>query len=251
MTGGTVQIHCHPVLNKTSHRNAGIYRTHKPVDDKPKPLSYVSIGYAYDDRIKKPNSRFGGKQFITNPPKNTSGDVGHFHKNKYSSEKYVDTNTYLKKQPLDKRSLGFGSKDAHKRDEFTTTVRTEQYREQLKFESLTKPADVDGKVMEAWGEQSKKETSFPAGLKETKFLYDIGRSQETAFDPKSSRDTFYNALMCKSRTRTNRRTGGYHLSSSDIGSGVEELDHGKCKPTHGHHRATKEFYDRSHLNIAW
>jgi len=245
--GKRVTIHCHPVLNNTSHRNAGLYRTHKGTADKPTPLSYTSIGDPYKDEKEKPRSSYGGKQLQTNPPKNTSGGVGYFNRMTHTGDKYVDTMTYLKTQPLERRLMGFGSKDASKRDEFTTTTRTEQYREQLKFESLTKPVGVDHMVKNAWGAETQKENTFPAGLKETKHLYDIGRSQETAFDPRSSRDTFYNVLMCKSRERGNRRTGGYHLSSNDIGAGVGDLDHGECKPKHGHHRATKSFYDRSHL----
>jgi len=177
---------------------------------------------------------------MTMPPKNTSGNVGHFGKFTYTSDNYADKMSYLKKQPVDSRKLGFGTHDASKRDEFTTTIRTEQYRQQLKFETLTKPA-------EGAQEDVPPEKTFPSGLKECKHLYDIGRTHETAFDPKSSRDTFYNRLQCKSRWRADRRTGGYHLSSAEIGEGVPELDHGKCKPTHGHQKATKYFFDRSHL----
>jgi hypothetical protein len=244
MTGGRqVTIHCHPILNKTSHRNSGLYRTKKATADKPTPLSYTSIGDPYNDIKSKPRAAYRGKQLQTNPPKNTSGGVGYFAKMTYTADRYSDTMTYLKSQPLERRKMGFGSKDASKRDEFTTTTRTEQYREQLKFETLTKPTAAK----EAWGEDTQKENTFPAGLKETKFLYDIGRSQETAFDPKSSRDTFYNALMCKSRQRADRRTGGQFLSSLDYGDGVLDLDHGECKPQHGHHKATKQFFDHSHL----
>lgn len=39
---------------------------------------------------------------------------------------------FLKTQPLAERKLGFGTRDAFKTSEFTNTVRTEQYREQLK-----------------------------------------------------------------------------------------------------------------------
>ena len=38
---------------------------------------------------------------------------------------------YIETQPLDSRKQGFGSRDAHRRDEFSNSVRTEQYRAQL------------------------------------------------------------------------------------------------------------------------
>jgi len=235
-----LKAHCHPTLNESSKPRPGIYRSHRQgknfIGTAP---SYITIGDPYQRTIQG-SSRFKNKQFITNPPKDTSGNIGHFEKYKYSSDNYSDQTKYLSKQPMEKRLLGFGSHDAAKRDEFTTTVRTEQYRQQLKFEGLTKSPDCEM-------EEECNENSFPVGLKETKFLYDIGRTQETSFDPKSSRDTFYNALMCKSRNRGPRRTGGYHLTSAECGQGVLDLDHAACKPTHGHQKATKSFFDRSHL----
>ncbi len=39
-----------------------------------------------------------------------------------------ETVRYTKTQPLNKRNLGFGTKDAFKRGEFTAAIRTEQYR---------------------------------------------------------------------------------------------------------------------------
>lgn len=239
-----LKLHSHPTLNATSKANPGLYRSHKPNKNVMSNTSYITIGDKYNDSIlKKSNHRsaYAGKQLITNPPKNTSGGVGFFTRSTYTSDNYSDKTTYLKTQPVDNRRLGFGTHDAARRDEFTTHIRTEQYREQLKFEALTKPAG-GGEEGEAPAPRT-----FPKGLKECKHLYDIGRNIETEFDPKSSRDTFYNRLMCKSRDRAPMRTGGYYRSSADIGAGVEELDHGDCKPQFGHHKATKAFFDNSHL----
>ena len=72
---------------------------------------------------------------------------------------------------------------------------------------------------------------------------------ETEFDPRSNRDTWYNALRCKSRVRTDRRLGGGWVSSSEVGTGIAALDHGQFKAKHGHIKATKTFFDRSHLNV--
>lgn len=51
---------------------------------------------------------------------------------------------FLKIEPPEKRKLGFGTRDAHKSAEFTNTLRTEQYREQL-----TKELQVEEGVAEA------------------------------------------------------------------------------------------------------
>jgi hypothetical protein len=51
---------------------------------------------------------YGGKSFV------------------YSSDQYAENVPYTKLQPHDKRKLGFGTHDAHKRDEFTQSIRTQQ-----------------------------------------------------------------------------------------------------------------------------
>ena len=88
---------------------------------------------------------------------------------------------------------------------------------------------------------------FPEGLTECKHLYDIGRSLSTEFDPKSSRDCFYNKLMSPSRKRPDRRTGGAYISAAECGTGVNKVEHEH--PHHGHDHATKQFYDKSHLGV--
>jgi hypothetical protein len=51
-----------------------------------------------------------------------------FAKVTYASEPYSEMERYTKTQPLDSRKKGFGSKDASRRGEFTSYIRTEQYR---------------------------------------------------------------------------------------------------------------------------
>lgn len=47
---------------------------------------------------------------------------------------YIDKNMYLESQP--ERYKGFLSSDFSKTDEFSNTIRTEQYRDQLKVGAL-------------------------------------------------------------------------------------------------------------------
>jgi hypothetical protein len=248
----------HPQLSRGARTNPGPYMSH--VQHKNQQVfpsqapGYITIKDPYHDpakRMGKPAARFTGKQFLTNPPKDVSDGNGYFNKMRYANEKYVEVVPYTVQQPADKRKLGFGSHDAAKRGEFSTTIRTEQYRQQLKMEllqaqKLSKESAVSGDDLHqaATGNQ---EVTFPSGLKPCRHLFDIGRQNITEFDPKSKSDTFYNALMCKSRKRPDRRDGMAMVSSNAIGNGIRELDHATVKPKHGHVRATKAFYDRSHI----
>jgi len=178
----------------------------------------------------------------TNPPKRTDGGVGYFEKMSYKADSYIDKTTYLGSQPIDQRKSGFGSHDASRRDEFTTGIRTEQYREQLKSETektvklASDPQIDEGDALDELVSPTKKT-----------FLFDIGRTQQTEFDPRSSKDTFYNALECKSRIRQDRNNGPYMVSSQKVGEGTKGLDHAQCRPMWGHVKSTKEFNDHSHL----
>jgi hypothetical protein len=223
--------------------------------------SYISIGDKYNDPAKRnvPSSRFKGTQFRTNPAKNTSGGIGYFTKFDYSAgNTYKDTLGFMKEQPIDQRKLGFGSHDASKRGEFTTTIRTEQYREQLVSEAtkvVKLPSDLtdqdgDGDVdeLDLMIRNQKEARKLPGTLKTAKHLYDIGRSQETEFDPKCKVDTYYNALACKSRVREDRVLGSHRTSNNDFGGGVAGKDMSEYKPKHGRISTTSQFYDRGSLN---
>ncbi len=61
---------------------------------------------------------------------------GFFTKTVYKAGGYQEATRYIQTQPLDARKRGFGTKDAHKRDEFSNGVRTEQYRESIRKEKF-------------------------------------------------------------------------------------------------------------------
>ena len=71
-----------------------------------------------------------GRQFVVGRCAKTQH--GTFSKYEYKNNPYQATVPYLKRQPLNTRKLGFGSRNATVRDEFTSYIRTQQYREQLK-----------------------------------------------------------------------------------------------------------------------
>ena len=135
--------------------------------------SYLSQGDPYRDpsasEARQP--RHNGKQFTTAPSKNTCNGMGYFQKRTYSSDPLADNMMYLKTQPVDSRKLGFGTKDAHRRDEFMSHIRTEQYRETLKREmEIVESQKGQKNALHALSGIGEHVRIFPKGLKETKYL---------------------------------------------------------------------------------
>lgn len=135
---------------------------------------------------------------------------------------------YLSTQPLDKRAKGFGSRDASRRDEFTSAVRTEQYRQSIRKEmqtfSNTKEIPDD--------ELDRAQSAPPAmllsasGTLRRETLYDIGRTKVTEFDPKSTKDRFY-----KPSPNRDRRLGHFQPTSTVIGQAAWNTEY--KPPSHG------------------
>lgn len=191
------------------------------------------------------NTRHKGKQLMTVPAKNTCNGVGYFDKKTYSSDPLQDNTMYLKTQPMDKRKAGFGSKDASRRDEFMSHVRTEQYRETLDTEMHILEKQKKNEPASSFEELDalNKARRFPEGLEETKHLYDIGRSQTTEFNQKSHRDTFYTMRVGNSQYK--RNNGPFMLTSELVGLGAEDVSGNRPTPKGA---STKQFYDHSHLH---
>lgn len=105
--------------------------------------SYITVGSKekpeeYDKKVVQ-RSNFGGKQLGTAPPKEgfagaATNDVFFEKKHNWISDgdKYNDRLRYKDLQPDKKK--GFLTSDFSKRDEFSNTIRTEQWREQLSAE---------------------------------------------------------------------------------------------------------------------
>lgn len=210
---------------------------------------YITINDPYVERSGNLPARWKEKQFaMTHHPQN-AGD-GYFGYNKkafsYVPEPYTEMQRYSEIEKLDTRKKGFGTRDASRRGEFTATIRTEQYRETLKKEQrITNKIAAQSNNQELLARMAAQPPSnFPDELKETEFLYDIGRGNTTEFDPKARRDTFY-------RIRTSNdppmRIGPYRRSSQVVGDGAWNTAY--TKPQHGHVSPMKNFHDRSHLQV--
>lgn len=168
----------------------------------------------------------------------------------YQSRPYFETNKYITDQPLDKRKKGFGTKDAHRRDEFSNDIRTEQYRETLKKEKRLMgetPEVLKDKLTKLLAERIA--TRGPAtedntGYNEKLHQYDIGRSRVTEFDPKSIKDSYY-----KFQDDREKRFGELSKPVSyDIGDGAWKI--GYKPPAHGGRSEVKNFFDKSHLSVS-
>jgi hypothetical protein len=138
------------------------------------------------------------------------------------------------------------SKDASRRDEFSSVFRTEQYRETLKKDARMNQSGNQAEELEELlakqaAEQGVRE--FVEGLTETKFLYDIGRDQDTEFDPKAHRERYFTQTLEKNMARS-KRMGPYSTMSSAVGDfqGASPV-----RPEFGRVNVTKTFNDKGHL----
>eukprot|EP01035_Chromulina_nebulosa_P019395 gene19395-25266_t len=226
--------------------------------------AYITIGDPYKDpkinpfregQVKKgkDKDKDDKKPFhIEKIPNNA--EKGNFSKLTYQSAGYQENIAYLSKQPLNTRKNGFGTRDAHKRDEFTSTIRTEQYRETLRKEiamSSKRSKDIEEELQRLLNENSKLNNTWSTNTSSDSadfsynsqvMLYDIGRKRITPFDPKSAKDTFY-----KFKSDREKRFGNTKPASSDIGESSWDINY--KPPAFGGKSEVKNFYDRSHLTV--
>lgn len=162
----------------------------------------------------------------------------------YQGDKFQEYRPYLSIEPPDKRKLGFGTHDASRRDEFSQTIRTEQYRETLTKESRALGDVAESDDVKALKEKTAKEPrEFVAGKEEIKHLYDVGRNVHTEFDPKNGREKFYSITH---GIVHEKRMGGLRTASQDIGDGAWHYTY--QKPEFSTPSQVKNFFDNSHLD---
>ncbi len=219
--------------------------------------TYTSIGDPYKSSLEELPGRWKKKQFVTQRcPQNAQN--GFFMKLSYHSEPYTErAEEYRKSQPLEKRKLGFGSHDAFKSGEFTSTKATERYRTVVRNESnlYTRHRDEDKekKLLE-------KLKSRPRELPKDKFgnnlvvpenLYDIGRTHITRYNPNSTHDSFYkipkHAFVDPKLKGYDpiRRLGSHRPMSTTVGEYAWTHNYGK--PEHGQINCVDKFYDKGHI----
>jgi len=232
------------------------------------PAAYISIGDPYKDPDRILPERWQKKQFQSNAhPKNADNSTvhgvggGYFIKLEHpKNEPYVElAEPYAKTQPIDKRKLGFGTHDANKRGEFTSTRATERYRDLLNMEKQlmekSRNKGTEEALVKKWDRQARSgpvdRNAVP--LKEAKHLYDIGRTLVTPYNPYGLKDTYYTMPRHAPIDAKNkgadpvRRLGPYKPMSADIGEMA--WSHQYCKPEHGQAHYVDKFFDRGHLEV--
>jgi len=207
---------------------------------------YITINDPYIQAKDKVPARWKEKQFHV-PQKPGNAGEGYFGYNKvafwYTGEQYQEQRPYHKIEPPESRKLGFGTHDASRRDEFSQTIRTEQYRETLKKEATLIAAGVDPDALTRLIEADKtREVKFVEGKKEIKNLYDVGRTIHTNFDPRNTRDQFYSM---KHGYTHDKRMGSTRTASQEIGDSA--WDYKYQKPEFSAPSQVKNFFDQSHL----
>jgi hypothetical protein len=197
-----------------------------------KPLVYPS------EKAFKDRSCYKGKQIITNPPKEGKGIEVYFEKKHpwlFDGEKYIDKQLYIHKQKEKKK--GFMTGDFMKRDEFSNTIRTGQYRELLKLEvkhrqrALAMQAELDQEDDDIKAKLDQEEAEKAARSKGV-MLFDLifetdKTDDETLFEKNkmTTRDT-------KNPTKHSydRNFGTYATAAMNYGIGIAEEEH--AKPTY-------------------
>eukprot|EP00586_Coscinodiscus_wailesii_P020427 CAMPEP_0172506212 /NCGR_PEP_ID=MMETSP1066-20121228/192759_1 /TAXON_ID=671091 /ORGANISM="Coscinodiscus wailesii, Strain CCMP2513" /LENGTH=242 /DNA_ID=CAMNT_0013283133 /DNA_START=102 /DNA_END=830 /DNA_ORIENTATION=- len=222
------------------------------------PQTYTSIGDPYKSSSEALPSRWKKKQFVTHRhPQNAEN--GFFIKLQYHPEPYTElAETYTKTQPLEKRKLGFGSHDAFKSGEFTSTKATERYRDLVRREVLLEAKSRDLKREARLRDQyaSRPKTTpkdkFGRDLQVPAFLYDVGRNRYvTPYNPHNTHDSFYTlpkhaAVDPKWKGEDPiRRLGPHRPMSASIGELAWHHKYGK--PQFGQAHFMDKFNDRGHL----
>ena len=227
------------------------------------PQVYNTVGdpYKSNNQLNELPARWKNKQFvIPKIPKNAQN--GYFYKLKYNSEPYIElAEKYAQTQPLEKRMLGFGSHDACKRGEFTSSKATERYRSVVKQEMIqaerNKDRGKERKYIEKWKASCR--TWIPPrdrngqNLKFPTYLYDYGRTNVTEYSPNSSRDSFYKPpkhAQVDARLKgkdTLRRLGSYRPMSASIGEQAWQYNY--VKPKYGNTHTITSFFDKGHLEV--
>lgn len=235
---------------------------------------FTCVGDPYlKKRVVMP--RHTNKQFQTAPPKKGQ-TAGYFHKMTYNPDTYQSSKRYIQIEPLKDRKQGFGSRDARRRDEFSSDVRTRQWREKLKSEAVytaIDEKDLDTPYLDPLqlaalkAEKYREQYADKPELFQTKvpfYTYDIGR-EENASTPictKCSRDTFYCPHRVGRNTKTLRRPGTAPTTYGNYGAWDDSMPqadrpatrgerYAAQKPKYGNVHVVDHFYDQGHIHTGY
>lgn len=225
------------------------------------PVVFLNQGGKGGQPKREKNSRWAGKQMVTQPRAHKSGYFGTFD---YKPEPYMQSIPYTVTQPVENRpkDFAFGSRDAFKTDEFTNAIATEVYRETLRKEKVMMKKGQEAlkqKMREAKAngvkgdgrksmtqlaeEKAAEESRLEAEEDDKPTLYDL------CHDPSLETYGAERAAQLLPRTR-NLRYGHVKPMSCQLGWGCNDkkvIAANRAK--HGAVNRTGEFYDPGHLQL--
>lgn len=146
------------------------------------------------------------------------------------SDTFQDRSKYLDTQH--ERFKGFLDSDFSKRDEFSNTVRTEQYREQLKMEHKHGKRTIEmstkklAKLKEKYELENPRRTKFDG----PQYLYDINRSAVTPHCMRCHKDTYFcphRAAYGTGNPYLDKEKGGLTTASGEIGRTAKQYNYAK------------------------
>ncbi|EFJ04888.1 hypothetical protein SELMODRAFT_431994 [Selaginella moellendorffii] len=217
--------------------------TERAIRDVFEVTSYITFGSEdapLQYGLKAPlRSAITGKHMVTNPAKKGKTVDVYFQKEHpwvSDGDPYKDRMGYRELQP--EKYKGFLSSDFTKRDEFSNTMRTNQYREMLEVDNKHSK-----KTLAAMTEQiaeladGKEEKRVPTRFEGPKYLYDIGKPglAVTPHCSKCHHQTYYcqhRAAYCTNNLDIEKQKGGYQTASDEIGRHANSF--GYTKPQFAH-----------------
>lgn len=217
--------------------------------------AYITIGDPYKNpnqnmfRQEDPKAKRTSDKPFASKMRPMNAENGNFSKLTYSSSPFKDSTGYLASQPLDKRpkDFAFGSHDASRRDEFSSNIATEQYRQTLRTEAMHMKRHMKKELEDPFNDSEPATKDPPmilsaSGTWRRETLYDVGRSKVTEFDPKSTRDRFYKTVADREK-----KIGTYRPTSTVVGESAWNTEY--KPPAFGAASSVKNFYDHSHLKV--
>lgn len=190
-----------------------------------------TLGGGVAEKKKETPSRYLGVQFKTSPPK----DKSYFGSYEYKDQGPGGAIRYSEREPVDERKISFGSKDASRRDEFSSTQAVQAFKEKLKKEQSVHK-EIAIKAVQG---ESKEDNQ----VEQRDTLFDTIREKgaKQLSCNKCRADTYF----C-SHTHPERKMGDFSTTMRSYGEGLDSMK--THKAMFGRLNVCREFFNGGHLH---
>ncbi|MCO5607211.1 hypothetical protein L7F22_061404 [Adiantum nelumboides] len=180
-----------------------------------------------------PRSNYGGKQFGTEVLKKGRLPLVLFQKEwpwVSDGDLYIDHTRYVDTQH--DRYKGFMDSDFSKKDEFSNTFRTEQYRELLNMEHKHAKRTIEETTANLQRLKEKYELEKPRHTRfdGPQYLFDINRSAVTPHCMRCHKDTYFcphRAAYGTGNPHLDKERGGLTTASEEVGRSAKNFNYAK------------------------